>query len=261
MAHIDEHPPGTFCWFELATSDQTAAKDFYTALFNWSVQDFPMGPDGVYSMFQLEGRDAAACYTLRDEQTSQGVPPNWLLYVAVESAGDAAAKVSAAGGSVLAPPFDVFDFGRMSVLQDPTGAVFAVWQSRNHKGTRIAGVPGTVCWADLSTPDQQRAAEFYGAVFGWVTTPGEDESGYLHLKNGDEFIGGIPPAHLRQPGVPPHWMLYFDVADCDASAAKATSMGANTFLPPTTMENVGRMAVMADPQGAVFALFRAMPRE
>src|SRR5205807_84414 len=105
---------------------------------------------------------------------------------------------------------DVFDLGRMSVLQDPTGGTFCVWQPKKHQGTGITGVPGTLCWADLSTPDVDRAKSFYSGLFGWQIEAGEkDPSGYLHIKNGDQFIGGIPPAKHRDPHTPPHWLSYF----------------------------------------------------
>ena len=157
----------------------------------------------------------------------------------------------------MAPPFDVFDFGRMAVLRDPTGAAISVWQAKKHHGIGITGVPGTLCWADLSTPDHARAAEFYKALFGWEIAPGQDSSGYLHIKNGEEFIGGIPPAQFRDPNTPPHWLGYYLVTDCDASTAKAKGMGANVFMSPTSMEGVGRWSVIADPQGAVSALFQS----
>ena len=79
MSHIDSHPPGSFCWIELATLDQFAAKSFYSALFGWTPFDTPMGPGEVYTIFRLEGRDAAAAYTMRPEQRSLGIPPNWML--------------------------------------------------------------------------------------------------------------------------------------------------------------------------------------
>jgi predicted enzyme related to lactoylglutathione lyase len=156
------------------------------------------------------------------------------------------------------PPFDVMDLGRMAVIQDPTEAHFCVWQARKNTGIGIAHVAGTLCWADLSTPDAKRASDFYSALFGWqIMADEKDKSGYLHIKNGEHFIGGIPPAAHRPPGVPPHWLAYFWVDDVDASAAKAKQMGANLYVAPMTIENVGRMAVIADPQGAVFAIFNS----
>ncbi|HEV8130553.1 MAG TPA: VOC family protein [Acidobacteriota bacterium] len=260
MPHVDEHPPGSFSWIELSTTDQNAAKSFYSSLFGWAVNDFPMGPNESYSIFQVEGRDAAAAHTMRPEQQSQGVPPHWMVYVAVDSADQTAKRAAELGAKVLAPAFDVFDAGRMAVLQDPTGAVFSVWQPKKYKGIGIAGVDGTLCWADLSTPDPTGASRFYSSLFGWKTVTGEkDPSDYLHIVNGEEFIGGIPPAKHRNPKIPPHWLAYFLVSNCDQAAAKAKQLGGTVHMAPMTMENVGRWAILADPQGAVFAVFQQVP--
>ena len=255
MPNIDKHPAGAFCWVELATTDQAAAKTFYSSLFGWNANDLPMGPGEHYTIFQLQGRAAAAGYTLRPER-SPAVPPHWMPYICVNSADEAAARAAQAGGKVLDQPFDVFDAGRMAVVQDPTGATFSLWQPKSNQGIGIAGVDGSLCWVDLVTGDAERARRFYSDVFHWRIMPGEnDPSGYLHIKNGETFIGGIPPAGPR-PGVPPHWLLYFLTSDCDASVDKAKSLGAKVHYGPETMENVGRWAVVADPQGAVFAIFQ-----
>jgi predicted enzyme related to lactoylglutathione lyase len=255
MPHIDKHPPGAFCWIELSTTDQNAAKSFYSSLFGWAIQEFPMGPNDFYTMFQLEGRETAAAYTMRAEQQSLGIPPNWMIYIAVASADDAASRATPLGGKVLAPPFDVFDVGRMAVVQDPTGAVFALWQAKSHTGTGIAGVHGTFCWGELITPDVARAKEFYTGLFGWkISTSENDPSGYEHIANGEDFIGGVPPAKYRDPNAPPHWMAYFYVSNCDETAAKTKELGGKTLLAPMAIEKVGRMAILADPQGAVFAV-------
>jgi predicted enzyme related to lactoylglutathione lyase len=258
MTNIDKHPAGSFCWAELGTTNQDAAKEFYGAIFGWTPNDNPMGPGEVYTIFKLDGRDAAAGYTLRADQREQGVPPNWMLYIAVDNVEASTAKVPQLGGKVIVAPFDVMDAGRMAVIADPTGAYFCLWQAARSNGIQIAQVHGTLCWADLSTPDQKRASDFYSGLFGWqIFADPKDTSGYLHIKNGEHFIGGIPPAKYRQPGVPPHWMTYFQVDDVDATANKAKEMGANLFMPPMTMEGVGRMSVIADPQGAVFSIFKS----
>lgn len=167
MPNIENHAPGGFCWIELGTTDQAAAADFYRQIFGWSAKDMPIGPEEVYTMFQLEGREAAAVYKLRPDQLSRGVPPHWNLYVAVESADATAARAGQLGGKLLAPPFDVFEAGRSAVLQDPTGATISLWQPNKNRGTGITASHGTLCWADLSTPDQVRAGEFYSGLFGW----------------------------------------------------------------------------------------------
>jgi predicted enzyme related to lactoylglutathione lyase len=259
MLNIDSYKPGSFCWFELGTSDQPAARKFYSSLFGWTVQENPMGPAGVYDIYKLDGRDAAAGYQISPEMKAQGVPVHWMLYIAAENADASAANVPGLGGKVLKGPFDVMDKGRMAVVQDPTGAMFCLWQGKG-PANGISGVPGTFCWADLSTADVPAAKAFYEGLFGWkISTSENDPSGYLHIQNGDEFIGGIPPSQYRNPNAPPHWMMYFYVTDCDASAAKAKELGARIYQGPMTIEKVGRMAIVADPQGAVFALFKDLP--
>ena len=258
MPNIDNHPAGDFCWIELHTSDQNAAKKFYGSLFGWTPHDSPMGDAGVYTEFKLQGREAAAGCSLRPDEKSQGIPPYWLIYITVENADDAVAKAQQLGGKIFMAAFDVMDAGRMAIIQDPTGAVFCVWQAKKNAGIGIAQVAGTLCWADLSTPDPKRAADFYSGLFGWQAFAApNDPSGYLHIKNGEQHIGGIPPAAHRQPGTPPHWLAYFLVDEVDASANKAKDMGAKLYLAPMTMEGVGRMSVIADPQGAVFAIFKS----
>jgi uncharacterized protein len=260
MPYIDRHNRGDFCWFELGTTDQSAAKAFYTSLFAWTFDDSPIGPDDFYTIFKLQERDVAAAYTLRPDQRSQGVPANWMVYVQVESADDTVRRAGELGAKVLAPAFDVFNAGPMAALADPTGAIFSVWQAKAHSGTGLNGLDGTVCWADLSTSDVDKAKQFYRNLLGWQITRGEDVSGYLHIKNGQKFIGGIPPAAHRNPQIPPQWMIYFLVSNCDASADKARQLGAQLLLPPQEIEDVGRMAFVEDPLGATFALFQATRR-
>jgi uncharacterized protein len=258
MPQVDKHPPGEFCWLELATSDQDAGKKFYADLFGWNINDMPMGPNEFYTIFRVDGRDVAAACTLQKEQVARHVPPHWMIYIAVENVDRSAAKVPGLGGTVLAPPFDVFDAGRTAVVQDPTGAVFCLWQAKRNTGLGIAGDPGTFCWADLITPDPAKAKQFYSGLFGWqIVTGDKDASGYLHIKNGETFIGGIPPVHHQGSGSPPHWMSYFYSNDVDATTSKAQSLGAKVFAPPMTIEGAGRTAILGDPQGAAFALFKS----
>jgi uncharacterized protein len=255
MANVDKHIAGSFGWVELDTTNQNAAKSFYTTLFGWGGIEVPMGPGDTYFIFQLKGRDVAACYSMRQDERDQGVGVHWNLYIATDSADQTSAKAAQAGGTILMPPFDVPDAGRMAVIQDPTGAVFSLWQGGKTQGLGIVGEPGALCWADLGTPDPDRAAKFYSTVFGWKVERGEnDPSGYLHIKNGEHFIGGIPPAHTKTP---PHWLIYFMVADVAATAAKAAQLGAKILMPAQDMAGVGTWAIVADPQGGVFAIFKS----
>ncbi len=257
MPAIDRHAPGTFCWFELATTDQAAAKQFYQSLFAWDVQDSPIGPAQVYSTFKLHGRDVAAAYTLRPEQRAGGVPTAWLPYIRVDALDEVTTAAAGAGARLVMSPLDVMDLGRMSIVQDPTGATFAMWEPRRSQGTGLAGEPGTVVWADLITPDQQRASAFYRELFRWKMVEGKSmvdakPGNYAHIVNGTAFIGGIPPVH--GDGVPARWMMYFAVSDCLAAIAKATSLGGRLVSGPVKIEGTRQFAGLADPQGAVFAI-------
>lgn len=254
MPQIDEFRIGSFCWPELSTNDQQGAKAFYSKVFGWTAVDLPIGPDQFYSMFQLEQREVGAACTLRQDQIEHGVIPHWMLYVAVENADATSGKAESLGARVLAAPFDVFDAGRMAVIQDPTGAVFSIWQAKTSIGIRLTGVAGTLCWADLATPDQAAAEAFYGSLFGWELKPGETYTGYLHIVNRGEFIGGIPPANSFA-GAPPHWLPYFLVAKLEPTLEQLKQGGGKVLVPATEIEKAGRYAVVQDPQGAFFAFF------
>src|SRR5262245_51297285 len=160
------HVPGTFSWPELATTDQKGGVAFYRGLFGWGVNEQPIGPTDVYSMFTLRGLEVAAGYSMRPEERQHGVPPHWNSYITVKSADDSVKRAQELGGQVLAPPFDVMDAGRMSVLQDPTGAVFQVWQPKQHVGAKIMRETGTLSWTELLTNDTGAAEKFYTQLCG-----------------------------------------------------------------------------------------------
>jgi predicted enzyme related to lactoylglutathione lyase len=252
---------GSFCWVELGTTDQNAAKRFYSSMLGWKADDQPMGPDAVYTLFRINGKDAGGLYTLNKEQVAQGVPPHWMLYVKVDSADASAANALKLGAKQLMVPFDIPDVGRVAILQDPTGAAISIFQPGRHRGLAVWGELNALCWADLNTPDPPRAATFYADWFGWTYETGKD--GYRHIINGrskDDMIGGIPARMSTPPGTPAHWMSYFHVADCKATAAKAAQLGASTIVPADLMPDVGTIAALADPQGAVFALYQPLNR-
>ncbi len=258
MPSIDKHAPGTFCWVELGTTDHDAAKKFYGSLFGWTFVDQAMGPGGVYTIFQLGGRDCAALYSMPEAERAVDAP-HWNLYVAVENADASAAKAIELGATVPAGVFDVQTAGRMAIVIDPAGAAFSVWQGKDSPGLRVMGDHNSYCWADLTTGDRLGAKKFYEALFGWKIFPGKDkdESTYLHIMSGERGIGGIQPDMMRKPGVPPHWLPYFLVADVDAVTAKAKDLGGTALVPPMIVGDSLRIAVLADAQGAVFALFQS----
>lgn len=257
MATVTQHAPGTFCWPELATTDQQGAKTFYTTLFGWEFSDSDMGGGESYTMLKLAGRDVGALYSMREEQRGQGIPPHWNSYVAVESADQAAAKAKALGGQVLMEPFDVFDAGRMAIVKDPTGAVFCVWQAKAHIGAGVLNELGALCWTELMTTDTGKAGTFYTGLFDWkAEAMPMAPMTYTIFKSGTAQAGGMMAITPEMGPVPPHWMVYFAVADCDAAVAKAKGLGAKVAVPPTDAPNVGRFAVLRDPQGAHFSVIR-----
>jgi len=257
MAEVEKYRPGEFCWAELATTDVAAAKLFYGGVFGWRSHDIPMGPGEIYTMMQIGGKDVAAMYSMRDEQRKQGAPPNWMLYIASDNVDGTAKQIQEAGGTVIAGPFDVFTAGRMLIAMDTEGAMFGVWQAGEHIGARLRNQDGTFCWPELAARDEAKARDFYTRAFGYQvkTSPGGPMA-YTEWQVEGQSIGGMMQIKQEWGAVPPNWMPYFQVADCDATVAKAASLGAEALHGPHDIENVGRFAVLQDPLGAVFSVIR-----
>ena len=252
---VTKHVPGTFCWVELSTTDGPAAKKFYTSLFGWSHVDNPIGEGGVYTMLQKNGKDVGALYQMGPQQ--KGTPPYWGSYVAVEDANDAAAHAKELGATVMLEPFDVMEHGRMAVVQDPTGAVFSLWEPNSHIGARVVNEPGSFCWNELYTTDPARAADFYMGLLGWTKDVRHMDYGdYVIFNFGGRMAAGMMKIPKEWGPIPPNWLVYFAVDDCDGTVSKATSLGGTVTVPQMDVENVGRMAILADPQGAAFAVIR-----
>jgi predicted enzyme related to lactoylglutathione lyase len=252
MAERTSYASGTPSWVELQTSDAPAAKQFYGALFGWTYDDRPIDDTNVYSLAQVRGLDVAAITGL-GEQAAQGVPPHWNSFVTVDDVEAATAKVSPAGGTVIMEPFDVFEEGRMAVVADPSGAVFELWQPKQHIGASLVNEHGAFTWTELITPDIPKAAAFYKAVLGWGATTSDGDMPYTEFKLGGESIaGGMNPP---MPGIPPSWGIYFAVDDTDAIVASATALGGTLAHGPVDIEP-GRFAVLTDPQGAYFNVIK-----
>jgi predicted enzyme related to lactoylglutathione lyase len=254
MTEMKAYTPGTFCWLDLATSDAAAAKTFYTGLMGWTAVDMPVGPDMVYTMCQVDGKDVAALFQQPPDDPS---PTHWNSYVSVASADETAAKAKSLGGTVLAEPFDVLDSGRMVVIQDPTGAVVSGWQPKTHIGATLVNQPGALSWNELLTNDTDQASRFYSGLFGWKAQTQETPGGpYTVILNGDRMNGGIMQLRPEWGPMPPNWLVYLSVADCDASADKVKALGGEVLAPPMDIPDTGRIAWVQDPQGAVFAIIK-----
>jgi predicted enzyme related to lactoylglutathione lyase len=280
MSERDRYIPGVPCWVDTSQPDPEAAVDFYSGLFGWEFENvMPPESDGKFFIARLHGGDVAAVGSI-----PAGVPPvaMWNTYIWVDSADETATKVRDAGGSVVMEPFDVFDAGRMAVFTDPEGAVFCVWQAKNHKGAQVVNEAGALNFNGLATRDVQVAKAFYGAVFGWTTLdvggpapmwtlPGYGD--HLERDNPDlrknmaaagapegfeDVVATINPIPDDEPGVPAHWSVTFAVDDADATAAKAAELGGTVIVPPFDAPWV-RMTVITDPQGATFIASKFVP--
>lgn len=204
---------------------------------------------GHYTIVSKGGKQVAAISPAQDPG-----PPRWTTYVNVDDVDAVTKKAEAAGGSVIVAPMDVMTAGRMAIISDTTGAVIALWQSKDHIGAQLVNEPGSFTWSELSTSDLAKSKAFYSEVFGWGWG-GADE--YAEAQVGGRTIGGVMPRPPDMPAeVPDSWLVYFGTADVDADAKKAAAMGATVIVPPTDIPNTGRFAVLLDPQGAAFAMFK-----
>ncbi len=252
MQVVKAYPNGIFSWVDLMTTDQEGAKAFYSAIFGWDVNDQPTDMGGVYSMFEIEGYGVAGGGEMSPDMKAAGMPTVWTSYVKHDNADTIAEKVTAAGGVVIMPPMDVMQEGRMLMAQDPTGAVFGVWQPKNHIGAQLVNQANTLVWNELQTRDIPTAREFYSAVFGW--TYETDASGYVMCKQDGRMHAGMLQIDERWGDAPNNWSVYFLVDDVDAKAEQVTVLGGNIIVPRTNAGDMGSFVVAQDPQGGVFTI-------
>jgi predicted enzyme related to lactoylglutathione lyase len=199
-------------------------------------------------MFQLRGKQIAGVSALMDP----GQPAVWSTYVATDDADAAVARAKDAGGQAIVEPMDVMDAGRMAFVTHPAAGAVGVWQPGRHTGAELVNEPGALSWNQLHTRDKDAAAAFYGEVFGW--TP-QDFGGMAVFNLGENGIGGLADMPPGTPDeVPPFWMTVFGTDDTDAAAAKAAELGGQVASPPFDIPDVGRFAVLADPQGVFFGV-------
>jgi predicted enzyme related to lactoylglutathione lyase len=273
MLERDGYMPGVPCWVDTSQPDPDAAAAFYGGLFGWDLENaMPPEAPGKYFMARLRGGEVAAV-----SSQPEGAPPMavWNTYIWVDSADETASKVRDAGGQVLTEPFDVMGAGRMAVLADPEGAVFCVWQAKDHRGARIVNEPGSLNFNGLKTRDVDGAKSFYGSVFGWETLsvgggfemwrlPGygdfleqSDPGLRERMAEGggaagfEDVVATLNPIAEDQLDVPAHWSVTFAVDSADETADKAAQLGGQVIVPPFDAPWV-RMTVIADPQGATF---------
>ena len=263
MGKRTSYEPGTFCWTELGTTDTDAARASYGDLLGWDFQDVRISEEFVLGIGRIDGDSVAAVHPQPERQREAGVPPAWFSYVTVASADDAAAAATEAGGSVHAGPFDAPDSSRrMAVIADPTGAMFGIWEPRESIGATLVNEPGCLTWNELATNDMAKATEFYGRLFGWESEPIDTGGGppywvIQHTGAAEGRNGGIRELAPEQAeaGIPPHWMPYFVAESVDEAIGSVTDGGGSAMFGPLDLPTDARIAVVSDPQGAIFGLF------
>jgi predicted enzyme related to lactoylglutathione lyase len=248
------HAPGTPAWVDLGSPDLDGSKAFYGSLFGWDAWVAPQPEAGGYTIFSKDGKQVAGLGGLME-----GQPPAWSTYVSVDDAKGTAQKVRDAGGKVIVEPMQVMDQGTMAVFQDPTGAYVSAWQGDAMQGAQLVNEVGSFGWNELQTRDMPAAKDFYSKVFGWGAKDNPMPQGGSYTEwqlNGKSIAGGMEMGDMIPAQVPPNWLVYFVVDNADTSLAKAQELGAKVLMPPMDID-IGRFAVLQDPQGAAFAIFAA----
>jgi uncharacterized protein len=245
-------------WVDLSSPDVAASAAFYMRLFGWQIQVSPDPQYGGYAIAKDANGDVAGIGPIQ----APGTPPNWSFYLGTTDAAALGDRVQAAGGTVIAPAFDVGDQGRMAVFQDPSGAFISAWQPSSMDGFHADGV-NEFGWAELSSRALDKAVAFYGTVFGWTAAAapmGEGAPPYTTFSLGaDRVAGGQDMNPMVRAEMPSYWLVYFNVADVDASFRTVLDAGGREMMPPMDFPG-GRFAIVSDPQGAAFGLLRTQPR-
>jgi predicted enzyme related to lactoylglutathione lyase len=255
--------PGSPNWIDLGTPDLNVAMTFYGGVLGWQFRS--AGPDaGGYGFFTSGGRTVAGGM----EMPAGTAPPSWTVYFRSDDADATARAVREAQGSVVVEPDDVMDKGRMAILADPMRASFGLWQPGTLAGLELAGDNGALCWVELYTPDVAGAAGFYHQALGWETSavsfPGGSYTCFSPEGTGEDGMFGGVVGSVGDPveaDGESYWLPYFAVTDVDAVADRTRERGGAVRLEPTDLPGVGRMARLADPHGARFAVLRPEPSQ
>ncbi len=252
---------GKFCWYELMTSDKTAAESFYRDVLGWTTQDMN-GPHGTYTIVSASEIPVGGMMTMPPETCAAGARPGWSAYIAVDDVDDYAGRVKEAGGAVLRGPADIPDIARFAVVADPTGAPFNLIKGFSAEPPKVPtpGTPGHAGWRELYAGDGDSAFRFYSGLFGW--TKGESFNmgpmGPYQLF----VLDGVPSGGMmtKPKEVPaPRWQYYFNVGDIDAATARVTERGGKILHGPMQVPGGSWIAQCTDPQGALLALIEPSP--
>jgi predicted enzyme related to lactoylglutathione lyase len=245
---------GRFDWFDLMTTDVSAAKAFYSKIVGWKSKKWEKDD---YEMFMVGEQPIGGVIKLSDEMKKAGAPPSWMAHIETDDVDATAKKAEKLGGKVQHPPTDIPTVGRFAVLTDPQGAVFAIFKPLNpmNDTPRKAGF---FSWHELNTTDYQSAWKFYAELFGWKNTSSMDmgpELGayWMFGLDSQNTLGGMSNV-AKQHKMPPHWLYYVTVEDLDAAVANVPKNGGKVLNGPMDVPGGDRIAQCMDPQGAMFAL-------
>ncbi|MFD7029990.1 VOC family protein [Streptomyces sp. NPDC059917] len=245
--------PGTPCWVSLMVHSLGTTEDFYADLFGW---EYAPGPAqlGPYVRALLDGHEVAG---MGEMPPDRQLPVAWTTYLATDDADATAEAIRACGGTVAVGPLDAGAAGRVAICSDPAGAIFGIWQAEGHMGAGTAGGPGTPMWNELITQETLTVGKFYETVFGHDGEAADEpdlDRLTLHLHGRPvASVHGVGRALPHERGA--HWMTFFEVADPDAATARVVELGGRVLDAPHDAP-LGRLALVADPEGAVFSLVR-----
>lgn len=245
-----------FIWYELATTDPEAAFAFYSHVLGWNRQDMK-SEFGTYLLVGAGPGNAGGIMSMPPAMREGGARPFWTMYLGVDDAEASVARIKAAGGKVLAEPMDIPGIGRFAAVTDPHGAAFYVMKPFSTEGPPAIpdGSPGHVGWRELHAGNGDEAWKFYSSQFGWRETQAMDmgPAGTYHLfATGEQAIGGMMTKMEHTPV--PHWMFYFYVDALDAALERLLAKGGTNHMGPHQVPGGQWIAVVSDPQGAVFGL-------
>ena len=253
MAEFTSYPNGTPNWVDLATTDVEEASSFYRNLFGWTTEAVPFTDTINYTMCHLRGRPVAAIYPLDPMAAAAGAPAHWSTCIAVDDVEETLRHVEKAGGLQFGALLES-SLGRRAAVQDAVGAFFALGQAGSLSGSAFANEPGAFTWNELQTNDVVRAGDFYRDVFAWDVEPTPMPTGnvyHVFRCDGRERAGMMEIDPTWGP-VPPNWGVYFAIDDCDAAASAVGDLGGGVEVPPMSISEAGRIAMLTDRRGAYF---------
>ncbi len=241
--------PGGFCWADVAVSEPKVIHLFFSQLFGWSRRVRPTDDAQAYSIMTSLGHHVMGICHVEEAEQSQ-----WMSYLLVEDLAEATAKAQELGATVVNEKIEISTFGTMTIVQDPSGVLFALWQSKQGEYSKPR-LPGQVAWFELMTDEPKLAQDFYSRLAHWTEQPQSDDESLTVF-----YHHGKPVSSLRKkesPEIPSAWVVYFLVDDCDETAAKCESLGGKVFRAKSDCPHLGRCALLQDPSGGIFGIIAA----